>query len=46
MLPSSNEASSGVQQWVLGVACLVEVVLRPGKRASRPLAMSAVVPIA
>jgi hypothetical protein len=34
LLPSSSEASSGAAQWVLGMVCLVEVGLKPGKRAS------------
>jgi hypothetical protein len=44
LLPSSSEASSGAAQWVLGMVCLVEVGLKPGKRASPPLATSALPP--
>jgi len=45
-MPSSSEARSAAAQWVLGMVRLVEVVLKPGKRACPPLATPDVVPIA
>jgi len=37
LLPSSRETSSGAAQWGLGLVCLVEAGLKPGRRARPPL---------
>ena len=46
LVRSSNGDRSTASQWVLGMVCLDEVVLKPGKRAWPPFSTSAGGPIA